>query len=329
MKSSAAWSRSVIEPSASTIALLASGRSRRETLARVLSEFGYRLVFAGSPEQLPAARAKSIDTDLWLLDVADECESIDWLLGQSEVPVLIGVGDTPAADSEDYPRWKMQLYNKLLPLVGVPPGGVAPTLANALTCRSTGCVWVLAASLGGPAAVKAFLDQLPANLPVAFVYAQHIDAAFEAQLPQIIGRHNDWQIVNCVAGTGLAAGQVLVAPIERAIQFGPDRQVQLRDTPWPGPYQPAIESVIDEVMRGFAPACGAIIFSGMGEDGVAACGRMRQRGMEVWTQTAESAACAVMPQAVLEAGHSSRQGTPEQLASAMRDWLEQEWAVAF
>ncbi|UAW98231.1 chemotaxis protein CheB [Halopseudomonas nanhaiensis] len=313
---------------APAIALLASGRCRREVLAEVLAGFGYRLVFIDGPERLTPAQLGSIDTDLWLLDVSDECEAIDWLLDQSDVPVLLGVGDTPEADSEDYPRWKRQLYNKLLPLIGAAPGGEAPTMAPASTPNAPACVWVLAASLGGPAAVKAFLDHLPASLPVAFVYAQHIDATFEAQLPQIVGRHNEWRIINCVPGVGLAPGEVLIAPIERSMQFGGDRQVQMRDAPWPGPYQPAIESVIDEVMRGFAPACGAIIFSGMGEDGVAACGRLRQSGMEVWTQTAESAACGVMPQAVQDAGHSSRQGTPEQLASAMRDWLEQEWAVA-
>ena len=120
----------------------------------------------------------------------------------------------------------------------------------------------------------------------------------------------------------------MVAPIGRAMRFGPDGEVRMLDIPWPGPYQPAIESVIDEATRAFAPACGAIIFSGMGEDGVAACGRLRQQGMEVWTQTAESAVCAIMPQAVQDAGHSSRQGTPEQLADALTHWLEQEWAVA-
>ena len=77
-------------------------------------------------------------------------------------------------------------------------------------------------------------------------------------------------------------------------------------------------------MTAFAPQCGAIIFSGMGEDGVQACGRMRSKGMQVWTQSAESAACATMPQAVLHAGYSNREGSPEELAMAMCQWLEQE-----
>ncbi len=55
-------------------------------------------------------------------------------------------------------------------------------------------VWLLAASLGGPAAVKEFLDALPGGLPIGFIYAQHIDAAFETALPQAVGRHSQWHV---------------------------------------------------------------------------------------------------------------------------------------
>lgn len=314
---------------APAIALLASRPAKRDVLAQVLSGFGYRVVFSDAAEQLAPSDLAAIEADAWLLDVADECELADWLLEHSPVPVLLGVGEIPPVGDDEHVRWQRRLYAKLLPLLGCPPSGEAPEMpAPALAPARVSCVWVLAASLGGPSAVKAFLDALPAGLPIAFVYAQHIDAGFEAQLPGIVGRHNAWRLINCSAGTRLEPGDVMVAPIGRAMRFGPDGEVRMLDIPWPGPYQPAIESVIDEATRAFAPACGAIIFSGMGEDGVAACGRLRQQGMEVWTQTAESAVCAIMPQAVQDAGHSSRQGTPEQLADALTHWLEQEWAVA-
>jgi chemosensory pili system protein ChpB (putative protein-glutamate methylesterase) len=172
------------------------------------------------------------------------------------------------------------------------------------------------------------LEHSPANLPVAFVDAQHIDAGFESQLPMILGRQNAWRVINCVSGAHLHEGEVLVAPIKRSLGFAPEGQIRLSDTPWPGPYQPSIETLLDAVAGSFAPACGAIIFSGMGEDGVQACGRLRDKGIQVWTQDAASAACAVMPQAVIDAGYSSRQGSPETLADALRYWLAQEWPVA-
>ncbi|KKN84758.1 hypothetical protein LCGC14_0285710 [marine sediment metagenome] len=332
MKSSANWSPFVSDRRAGSIALLASQPAKRQLLAEVLEEFGYRVVFAGEPDGLDCEQLAAVDTEAWLLELADESDLAEWLLEYCPVPVLLGAGEIPENNSDEYPRWKLRLYNKLLPLLGRPAAGRAPTTLlhapAAVRQHNARCVWVLAASLGGPAAVKNFLDHLPADLPVAFIYAQHIDARFEEQLPQILGRHNGWRIINCRQGANLHEGEVLVAPISQSLGFGTDGSLQLSATPWPGPYQPAIEVMLDEASNAFGPACGAIIFSGMGEDGVQACGRMRRQGMEVWTQSAHSAACAVMPQAVQLAGHSSRQGSPVELAGAMRHWLEQEWPVA-
>lgn len=327
----ASWSRFVIEPAVPAIALLAGKMQKRQLLQEVLEEFGYRVIFAGEPDGLDCDALEAIEADAWLLELADESDLADWLLEHSQVPVLLGAGEIPHHESEDYPRWKRRLAAKLLPLLGPPAerqsqeavGVPAPP-----ALPPARCVWLLAASLGGPAAVKRFLDRLPANLPVAFVYAQHIDAGFETQLPTILGRQNAWRVLNCVSGAHLHDGEVLVAPIRRSLGFAPEGQVRLSDTPWPGPYQPSIETLLDAVAGAFAPACGAIIFSGMGEDGVNACGRLRDQGIQVWTQDAESATCSVMPQAVANAGYSSRQGSPEMLADALRYWVAQEWPVA-
>jgi chemosensory pili system protein ChpB (putative protein-glutamate methylesterase) len=315
------------------IGLLASQQAKRKLLSEVLTEFGYEVVYSGDPVRLDTAELAGIAADAWLLELAEDSPLTDWLLESSTAPMLFGAGEIPDPRSEDYPRWQRRLYNKLLPLLGRPPGAnleLAPVLAlgSSPGRPEARCVWLLGASLGGPAAVKAFLDKMSADLPIAFVYAQHIDAGFEGQLPDILGRHNDWRILNARDGVRLREGDVLVASIGQAMGFGPDGDVRLLDEPWPGPYQPAIGELLDRLARQFAPACGAIIFSGMGEDGVAACGRMRGRGMQVWTQQAGSAVCATMPEAVRLAGHSTLQGTPEQLARALRRWLEREWPVA-
>lgn len=309
------------------IALLVASDERRGRLSEAVRRFGYEVVFDVPPTGLGAGKLADVVTDLWLLDMAEDSPLVDWLLDHSEVPVLLGNDEIPPQKDEEYPRWQRRLYTKLGQLVGAPP--TVPQLATlAVRPAASPCsVWLLGASLGGPAAVKGFLDSLPATLPVAFIYAQHIDAGFEHQLPRILGRENAWRVRNCEEGSRLEPGEVLVAPITRALKFGSDGQVCMQDHPWPGAYQPGIEALLDEVAGAFAPLCGAIIFSGMGEDGVAACGRMRQRGMQVWTQNAESAACATMPQAVQEAGFSSLQGSPEQLALAMHQWFEQERQV--
>ena len=317
----------MIEVKAPAIALLVSDEDGRRVLARTLTELGYRLSFAAAPDQLQLSDLTAVKTDLWLLDVPDECALSDWLLDCSPVPVLLGSGEIPPAQHEDHVRWQRRLRSKLGELLDEPPQAPLwqPPLATP-ELRQQRSVWLLGASLGGPAAVKQFLDTLPAEAPVAFVYAQHIDAGFEHQLPQILGRQNTWRIRNCSEGSQLQHGEVLVAPINRMLGFGPEGQAQLQDRPWPGAYQPSLEALLDQLAGAFAPHCGAIIFSGMGEDGVAACGRLRRQGMEVWTQSSASAACATMPEAVRRAGFSSREGSPTELALALHQWLEQERA---
>ncbi|WGK61845.1 chemotaxis protein CheB [Halopseudomonas sp. SMJS2] len=312
---------------APTIALLVSSERGRRTLGQAVQGFGYQLVFDAAPERVQLSELTEVVADLWLLDMPDESALADWLLESSPVPVLLGSGEIPPPEHEDHVRWQRRLLQKLSALLGDAPQAPPVRLVPAPLPISRRCVWLLGASLGGPAAVKQFLDVLPAQAPVAFVYAQHIDAGFESQLPHILGRQNAWRIRNCTEGSQLQHGEVLVAPIGRMLHFGAEGQVQLQEQPWPGAYQPAIETLLDELARTFAPHCGAIIFSGMGEDGVAACGRLRRQGMEVWTQSATSAACSTMPQAVRTAGYSSRDGSPDELAAALQQWLEQERAA--
>src|SRR5690606_41420396 len=115
----------------------------------------------------------------------------------------------------------------------------------------------------------------------------------EGQLQWFVGGESGWRVRICEQGSRMQQGEVLLTPIPRRLRFSSDGLIHLQDSPWPGAYQPSIEAVLDEVITAFAPLCGAIIFSGMGEDGVQACGRMRRQGMPVWTQSADSAACAI------------------------------------
>lgn len=307
------------------LGLLIESRGRRESLSGFLQESGYRVTFDLAPNTATIEQLSEVSADLWLLDMPHESSLTDWLLEHSGVPVLVGTGDRPALESEERLRWQRRLLHKLDKFLGPLPRRPTPLFVPGPQPSTN--VWLLAASLGGPAAVKRFLDSLPTDVPVAFIYAQHIDSRFERQLPHIIGRDNGWSIRNCVDGLQLRQGEVAVAPIARALRFGSQGQVLLHNQPWPGVYQPAFDTLLDEVVAAYSPHCGAIIFSGMGDDGVAACGRLREQGGEVWTQNAASAACAIMPEAVREAGYSHREGSPEELAAALYEWLKHECSL--
>lgn len=322
------------------IAILADTPLQRHVLQQALQANGYAVTFNSDPQRFDDMQLAACAADLWLVDLAQTEDEplIDLLLDRATVPVLFGEGQAPERSSEHYPGWERRLVGKLKRLVGTPAQAVGPALevlleqgqcpqrldlppALADTVGEDGeparQVWLLAASLGGPQAVKAFLDALPGGLPLGFVYAQHIDASFEQRLPQAVGRHSQWPVSLARDGDWVRCGEVVVAPVARELAFAEDGRMRVLAHPWPEPYSPSIDQLMLNLAQQFPHCCGVIAFSGMGSDGSAAAAYLRRQGGLVWTQQADTCACPSMPDSLCEGGHSSYRAPPRELAAAL------------
>lgn len=326
------------------IAIVADTSLQRHVLQQALSSSGYQVVLNSDPARIDEQTLADCETDLWLVDLAqlEDSPLVDSLLEQTRSPVLFGEGHAPERHSDNYPRWERSLFGKLKRLVGDPSAAVGPSLealmedgqrpprvelpqALAETPLVTGeparQVWLLAASLGGPSAVKAFLDALPGGLPIGFIYAQHIDASFEKALPQAVGRHSQWHVNAARHGDAVRCGEVVVAPITQELGFSDNGQMQLGERGWPEPYSPSIDQMMLNLAQHYGAHCGVIAFSGMGSDGSAAAAYVRRQGGEIWTQRADSCACASMPDSLREGGYSVHSGDPRELAELLVNHL--------
>lgn len=332
------------ERTAARIAVIADTSLQRHVLQQALAGVGYQVVLNSDPARLDEEALAACETDLWLVDLAQSEESplVDNLLEHASAPVLFGEGHAPERHSENYPRWERRLFGKLKRLVGDPAQAVGPSLQVLLeeaqrparlelpqvladtpfkAGESARQVWLLAASLGGPAAVKAFLDALPGGLPVGFIYAQHIDASFEAALPQAVGRHSQWHVGPARHGDPIRCGEVVVAPIVHELAFADDGSMQVTDRGWPEPYSPSIDQMMLNLAQQYGAECGVIAFSGMGSDGSAAAAYVRRQGGLIWTQRADSCACPSMPDSLREGGYSQFSADPRELAVALVNHL--------
>ncbi|MBT8767732.1 chemotaxis protein CheB [Metapseudomonas boanensis] len=337
------------EKTSARIAVLADTSLQRHVLQQALVGNGYQVVLNSDPARLDEEALDNCDAELWLVDLAQSEDSplVESLLERTSVPVLFGEGHAPERHSEHYPRWERRLFGKLKQLVGDPALAVGPSLetlmadaqrparlelpqALANTPLVAGApareVWLLAASLGGPEAVKAFLDALPGGLPVGFLYAQHIDPAFESVLPQAVGRHSQWHVNPVRPGEPVRCGEVIVVPISRELAFADDGRMQVSEQPWPEPYSPSIDQAMLNLAQHFGAHCGVIAFSGMGSDGSAAAAYVRRQGGLIWTQSADSCACSSMPDSLREGGYSSLSGAPRELAAALVNHLAAQCA---
>ncbi|WP_286790149.1 MULTISPECIES: chemotaxis protein CheB [unclassified Pseudomonas] len=331
------------------VAILADTSLQRYVLQQVLAGNGYQVVFNSDPTRLDVEALRACETDLWLVDLAESEDSnvLEDLLEHTSTPVLFGEGQAPEFSSDLFPRWERRLITKLKHLVGDTTEAVGPSLQALLADterperlslpaslastplqmgESAKEVWLLAASLGGPDAVKTFLDALPGGLPIGFLYAQHIDANFEATLPMAVGRHSQWHVQIAQPGLEVRCGEVIVVPTQNELSFRNDSKLDVLSRKWPEPYTPSVDQMMLNLAQHFGSRCGMIIFNGMGNDGSSSAAYMRRRGAEIWTQSADSCSCASMPETLREAGFSSFTSDPRGLAEALVNRLAKQHA---
>ena len=319
------------------IGVIADSTLQGHLLSNAIRTQGYELAVNTAPNLLEDRWYSSTDLALWVVDLTDEDRWNDFLdrfLEESETPILFCDGQAPARNAPEYPRWERRLLTKMLdyverPRIEVELDALTPAVSQKIVIPTPKefsmaprsgrpqRVWVLGASLGGPAAVKVFLDSLPAELPVAFLLAQHIDASFVETLAGVLCRDNNFKCEVGYDGTSLSHGTVTIAPIEYEVGFTETGVITSTGKDWEGPYAPSIDQAINNVSMRYGQYSGAILFSGMGNDGSIAAPHMKQRGGTVWAQSTETCACSSQPDSVRETGCVTYSDAPEKLALAL------------
>ncbi|WP_297792760.1 chemotaxis protein CheB [uncultured Marinobacter sp.] len=317
---------------------------QRHRLQAAAEKVGLNVCFIGDPDRLQDY-PEFPEADLWLVTLEDEADHpvlFDHLLGNTDAPVLFGLDPAPKPGTTDYFRWEQRLISKLeqqlghleeldseaslqelaaqSPMDAPPlPHWIPPAAAGSIARE----IWILGASLGGPAAVKTFLDHLPPGLPVGFIYAQHIDGNFTDVLTRVLGRHAHYQLKGAETGYQVRNGDVVLLPVEREWALDADGALMEKDTPWPGPYGPSIDQVLLNIADHYGNRCHAILFSGMGNDGAIAAPLLKAYGSRIWVQESNSCGNSSMPESVAATGCTSFCGTPEQLARELVKTIEE------
>jgi chemosensory pili system protein ChpB (putative protein-glutamate methylesterase) len=79
---------------------------------------------------------------------------------------------------------------------------------------------------------------------------------------------------------------------------------------------------ISDMASRYGAKAGAIIFSGMGDDGKEGCAKLLEKGGQVWLQSSESCVISSMPDNVKQACKINYIGNPEQLAKQLTKHLQ-------
>ncbi len=329
---------------------------QRHRIQKALTNYGLTIGINCDIKLLGQQLSQRIQqVNCWILVLDDEefeSAELNELIEQTEIPVLFGLGKAPDHYNELYISWERRLISKLEELIG--DVKIVESGASVLSLEQQGRsmleqvqepqktdpplyisqrkklsenaaksprhlaseVWVLAASLGGPGAVKEFLDLMPENIRASFLYAQHIDAHFSQVLTQVLARHAKLDLLALENGYPLYDGEVRMVPVDHEVTFE-DGKVHFSNNKWQGPYGPSIDHLLKNVLSAYGAKCHLIVFSGMGNDSALMAPLMRKTGCQIWTQSPDCCASASMPQAIIDLACSDLTGTPEQLAHAL------------
>jgi chemosensory pili system protein ChpB (putative protein-glutamate methylesterase) len=88
---------------------------------------------------------------------------------------------------------------------------------------------------------------------------------------------------------------------------------------WRGHYAPSIDQLANRLAQLYREDCGAIIFTGMGDDGARGCSAIKEYAGQVWVQDPLECTVPAMPQAVIQRCETDFIGSVNQLASRISE----------
>lgn len=303
-----------------SIGILVDSALKHQCLSDTVVQAGHTIAVAHLLSQAMPLPTLEQAVDAWLVDVSlpdedsagDQQQALllwmDELLVQSKVPVLVNDDVELVQGSAEYTDWLRRILQRLQRLNGD---------INLQAGRGASEVWVLGASTGGPAAVKDFLQQLPANLQVAFLYVQHIDSGQAQTLVNMMTKAGHYPVRMATHGLVLANNTITLISADCSVNIHANGTLLLNQQAWGGCYAPSIDQVAANVARVYRQRSGLIVFSGMGDDGARSSRLIKQQGGKVWVQSPAQCTIASMPEATLATGTVSFMGTPPELAKAL------------
>jgi two-component system chemotaxis response regulator CheB len=192
-----------------------------------------------------------------------------------------------------------------------PPIALRPAQDGRLGCLALG------ASTGGLHALSEFLRALPSGIGAPILITQHLPALFMPIFARQMEAASGRLASVAEEGQTLESERLYIAPGDS--HFGLRRsgsriEVQLEHRPAQSGCLPSVDRMFAAVGEVYGPNATAVVFSGMGRDGLAGSQDLAERGGTIFVQDAESSAVWGMPRAVAEAGLASAVLPPGDLA---------------
>lgn len=309
------------------LVVVSENPAQRLALSEAVKACGYDLVDCVTPLRLNTVLSKHVD--LWLIDCEDDVSIIQKL--KENHSYLLGFTPSPnITDIKAFDKWQRHLKRKLTHVFdGATYDRVDAKPKKTWFKRDWRMLVIMGASMGGPSAVKDFLDNLPSDMPVALVLAHHGDPIAIGKLPDILTRHNQWQCSVLEGQQYLKAGKVWVIPPSKDIVFSRNGSITLTEQDDKTKYKPSISQAMLNASNEFMKDVRCLIFSGMGDDGSDVAEKVVKNGAEIWIQSLETCECDSQPSAMYQTNQIEYIGNPEDLAQHLMSEVDDLPSLGF
>jgi two-component system, chemotaxis family, protein-glutamate methylesterase/glutaminase len=164
---------------------------------------------------------------------------------------------------------------------------------------------VIGTSTGGPNALAVLLPAFPADWRVPLVIVQHMPRDFTARLAGRLCEKSRLRVREAAAGELISAAQAWVARGEHHLvvkQDGNKVRLALHQGPPVNGCRPAVDVLFRAAAEVYGSGVLAVVLTGMGQDGLHGCEKVRQAGGQILVQDEASSVIWSMPGAVAKAG---------------------------
>jgi two-component system, chemotaxis family, protein-glutamate methylesterase/glutaminase len=179
--------------------------------------------------------------------------------------------------------------------------GFSPKLAKTSQVSPLKIV-AIGASTGGPQALHAILQQLPANFPAPILCVQHISEGFLQELVNWLAAECSVHITIAQPGDFPQPGTVYFAPEEKHLQLDVLGRFLTTSTPAVSSHRPSITVLFQAVADCYGPSTVGILLTGMGRDGAEGLQAIAQAGGVTIAQNEQTCVVFGMPKEAIALG---------------------------
>lgn len=176
-------------------------------------------------------------------------------------------------------------------------GGAAAKTPPRVAAPDTKAIGLVAigGSTGGTTVLKTILCALPRDFPVPILIVQHISAGFTAGLVEWLARASGRPVHIAAHGQLPIPGQAYVAPDGQHLEVDRDGSIRLTcDAPVNG-HRPSVSVLFRSVAHALGGNAVGVLLTGMGKDGAAELGALRNAGAATIAQDKDSSVVHGMP----------------------------------